>query len=551
MACISENAALSLRSMAFLRVEKKQSGTYLRIVQSYKENGVARHKTLHSLGKLEDYPVDQLEAIAKKLLSLAGVALEDIIANSFKEVGRYNYGYALVIKKLWSIYKMEVFVRQVSQRRKLSIDWEGALQLMIAERLNDPCSKHQSYFNQEEYLGWENYQLHHFYRSLDVLADHQEALKEHFFKQHRDLFSQSLDVVFYDVTTLYFDSQVEEAGALRQKGYSKDGKSHKTQVVLGLLVDKYRNPVSYQVYQGNTYEGKTLRDAVRDLKAKYPIDRVVVVADSSMIDQANRDYIETVETMDYIIGDSIKNLPKEIQTSLLESKNHKGITRDESTKQVTFSYTSVNYKGRKILCTYSAKRARKDAHKREKLIEKATDIIENPQEYTKAKKKGAGRFIKTESGDQNLSLDIEKIEKDKKFDGFKAIATSTDLKAEELLEKYHDLYKIEQAFRTLKSQLEIRPMFHWTDQRIEGHIAMCFIAFTFLNYLGNLTKLSERQLVKAMDSMQMSAIEDDTSDELVYMRSKITDNQTLIAKKLKLVVPKDITPQRVVNQMFN
>ena len=150
-----------------------------------------------------------------------------------------------------------------------------------------------------------------------------------------------------------------------------------------------------------------------------------------------------------------------------------------------------------------------------------------------------------------LQEEMKKIEKDKKFDGFKAIATSTDLKAEELLEKYHDLYKIEQAFRTLKSQLEIRPMFHWTDQRIEGHIAMCFIAFTFLNYLGNLTKLSERQLVKAMDSMQMSAIEEDASEELVYMRSKITDNQTLISKKLKLVVPKDITPQRIVNQMFS
>ena len=403
MAWIYENAALSLPPMAFLRAEKKQSGTYLRIVQSYKDNGVARHKTLHSLGKLEDYPVEQLEAIAKKLLSLAGVALEDIIANSFKEVGRYNYGYALVIKKLWSIYKMDAFVKRVNQSRKLSIDWEGALQLMVAERLNDPCSKHQSYFNQEEYLGWESRQLHHFYRSLDVLADHQQALKEHLLRQHRDLFSQSLDVVFYDVTTLYFDSQVEEEGTLRQKGYSKDGKSHKTQVVLGLLVDKFRNPVGYQLYQGNTYEGKTLRDAIKDLKAKYPIERVIVVADSSMIDQANRDYIEATETMDYIIGDSIKNLPKKIQASLLESKNHKGIIRDESTKEVTFSYTSIDYKGRKIFCTYSAKRARKDAHTREKLIEKAKEIIENPTEYTKRKKKGVN------VNGANLSVFIDQI----------------------------------------------------------------------------------------------------------------------------------------------
>ncbi len=122
---------------------------------------------------------------------------------------------------------------------------------MIAERLKAPCSKLQIAFTQNDYMGIGNRQipLHHLYRCLDVLAEEQDFLKTYLFKVQQTLFSQELDVVFCDVTTLYFESQKEQEGSLRQKGYSKD---HKTQVVLGLLIDKMRNPISYQIYQGNT-----------------------------------------------------------------------------------------------------------------------------------------------------------------------------------------------------------------------------------------------------------------------------------------------------------
>lgn len=122
-----------------------------------------------------------------------------------------------------------------------------------------------------------------------------------------------------------------------------------------------------------------------------------------------------------------------------------------------------------------------------------------------------------------------------------------------LLEKYKDLWQVERTFRTLKSQLAIRPMLHWTNKRIEGHIAMCFVAFTFLNYLRNTVKtLSQKQIIKALDRMKLSAIQSgEDSEEMVYMRSKITDNQTVISKSLKVVVPKDITPQNTINQYFS
>jgi len=534
--------------MAFLRAEKKKSGTYLRIIESYKEKGKPKHRTLHSLGKVEDYPPKQLESIAKKLLELSGTLLEDIIPASFHEEARYNYGYGLMVKKLWEVYQIKSFVKQVNNKRRFRFDWQDAFRLMVAQRLNDPCSKRQNAFDQQEYIGISDTEipLHHLYRCLDVLAEQQDLLKTHLFQVQQNLFSQQLDVVFYDVTTLYFESQKEQEGSLRQKGYSKDGKAHKTQVVLGLLIDKMRNPITYQVYQGNTYEGKTMLDALEALKKQYQIDKAVVVADSAMIDQSNQDCITQTPGLDYIIGDRIKNLPKKITSELLDPTKHTPIDTKRS-----LTYTETCYNGRRIICTYSQKRANKDAFEREKLIAKTQKWIDNPSQYKQAKTKGAAKYI-TINSEETPQINLEKINKDAKYDGFKAIATSSKLEVTELLEKYKDLWQVERTFRTLKSQLAIRPMFHWTNKRIEGHIAICFVAFTFLNYIRNTVKtLSEKQIIKAMDSMQLSAIQsDDDSRELVYMRARITDNQLVISKSLKIVVPKDITSQKAINQYF-
>jgi len=534
--------------MAFLRIEKKKSGTYLRIVKSYKVAGKTRHKTLHSLGKVEDYSADQLERIASKLLGLAGRRIEDVIGGHLEELGRYNYGYALTIDCLWKIFNLDVLMNRIARRRRFKIDWLSPLKLMIAERMNEPCSKRQSSFNQSEYIGFSDTQipLHHFYRTLDVLSSEEDRLKKHLFKQGRSLFSTVLDVVFYDVTTLYFDSQVEEEEALRQKGYSKDGKAHKTQIVLGLLVDKSRNPISYQIYQGNTYEGQTMIDALKQMKKEFTIDRVIVVADTAMIDKENRDFMVSQE-IDYIIGDSIKTIAKKVRAQLIDKDHHTAL--GTSDKDV-FSYREVTYKGRRIICTYSAKRARKDEHNRQKLIDKANKWLANPSKYKQVKKRGAGRFITTSEEGTPISLNMERIKVDACFDGFKAIATTTQLSVEDILSKYRDLFEVEHTFRALKSHLEIRPVFHWTDERIKGHIAMCFIAFTFINHLRLLTGLQYKTITRGLDRMQLSHIKDNKADNCIYLRAKIEETQQAIIDALKLKTPNDTTPQSAINQYF-
>lgn len=534
--------------MAFLRAEKKSSGTYLRILQSYKQDGKSRHKTLYSLGKLEDYDVNQLERIAKKLLELIGKDVDILASGYLHELGRYNYGYALIVSKLWDIFNLDKLARVITQRHRVRFDWQLIFRFMIAERINEPCSKLQSSFNQSEYLGFGDtaIPLHQFYRTLDLLESEEDLIKQHLFTQQRSLFSTVLDVVFYDVTTLYFESGVEQQDALRQKGYSKDGKAHKTQIVLGLLVDKNRNPISYQIYQGNTYEGSTMIDALNTMKQQFTIDRVVVVADTAMIDKENRNFMVDNQ-IDYIIGDSIKTLPKAIKANLINIENHKAI---EGISKETFSYSETSYKGRRLVCSYSAKRARKDAYAREKLIVKARQWLEEPSKYKQVKKRGAGRFITATKDGESIELNLQVIENDARYDGFKALSTTTDLPVETILSKYSDLFEVEHTFRALKSQLEIRPVFHWTDRRIRGHIAMCFTAFTFINHLKNNTDLQYRAIVKAIDRMQVSLIKDDKAKSNIYLRSKVDESQQIIFDKLKLKVLNDTTPQNSINQYF-
>ena len=181
--------------MAFLRAEKKSSGTYLRIIQSYKIDGKSKHKTLYSLGKLEDYDINQLERIAKKLLELIGKDVTLLDSGHLHELGRYNYGYAIVVNKLWQIFNLDTLVRVISHKHRVRFDWQTIFRFMIAERINEPCSKLQSSFNHSEYLGFGDTELplHQFYRTLDLLSDQEDLIKAHLFTQQRSLFSRVND----------------------------------------------------------------------------------------------------------------------------------------------------------------------------------------------------------------------------------------------------------------------------------------------------------------------------------------------------------------------
>jgi len=506
--------------MSFLKIERKPSGTYLRIMESYRdEQGQSRHRIVHSLGKVEDYTPEQLRQIGIRLYELGGGDIKALLEGTTEEVGRYNYGYYQIYRKAFQYYQLDVLMRRLVKKWKVSFDLDNAVMLMLLERLQEPCSKRSSYANQLDYLGLEPVYLQHLYRTLDKLAAENKLIQQQIFQTGRDLFNQTLDVVFYDVTTLYFESDKEYPESLRQKGFSKDGKSGQTQILFCMLIDAQKHPVGYQIFQGNTFEGHTFPDAIVRLKKEFNINKIIVVADRGMMDNENIEAV-TQNGYEFIVGERLKNLPADIQTQLLNKENYQQtwVYNDATAEQIAVQYYVILYNNKTIIATYSEKRAAKDKFEREQKLKKAAMLLKNP---SLIKKKASIYFIK-QNGSNSYEMDTEKIEHNKKYDGFLAIATNTTLSHQQVLEQYKLLFQIEHAFRTFKFHLETRPIFHWTNRRIEGHICLCYIAYTLqhwiLKKLENLPiTITENILRKMLDSMQVSLIRH--NDKKIYLRS--------------------------------
>lgn len=541
---------LDFCSMAFLKVERKSSGTYLRIIESYRDDqGKARHRIIHSLGKVADYTPEQLRQIGIRLYELGGGDIKGLLEGNTEEVGRYNYGYYQIYGKAFQYYELDHLMRRIAKRWKVSFDLNSAVILMLLERLQEPCSKRSNYANQLDYAGLEPVYLQHLYRALDKLAAENKLIQQQIFQTGRDLFNLTLDVVFYDVTTLYFESEKEYPNSLRQKGFSKDGKIGQTQILFCMLIDADKHPVGYQIFHGNTFEGHTLPHAIAQLKKDYNINKIIVVADRGMIGKENIEAI-TDNGYEFIVGERLKNLPVEIKTKLLNKDNYgqTWVYNDATGEQTALQYYTTQYNNKTIIATYSEKRAAKDKYEREQKLKTADTLLKNP---SLIKKKASRYFIKQQSKD-SYELDVEKIKQDEKYDGLLAISTNTaNLSHQQVLEQYKQLFKIELTFRTFKSHLETRPIFHWTNRRIEGHICLCYIAYTLQHWV--LKKLSnfpipitENILRKMLDSMQVSLIQH--NDKKIYLRSA---QQCYEAKLQQALGVKSLPPIIAMDSLTN
>lgn len=506
--------------MAYLRKERKPSGTYLRIVEAVREGKKITQNILFNLGKVEDYTPEALQNIGKKLYEAGGGNIEDLLALEMVEESRQNYGYYLIFNKLFKEYQLDKLFLGLQKKHKLSFDLSQTVLLMVLERLRKPTSKKATYESQDYLLGVEKQALQHLYRSLDYLAESQAQIQQAIFEAGRDLFNLQLDVIFYDVTTFYFDSQLVCHGSLRQKGFSKDGKIGKTQVVLGMLIDKQKHPIAYQLYSGNTYEGGTLADSLEKLKKEYLIDKVIVVADRGLMSKQNILALTTDYHYEYIIGERLKSLPATLQNILLDLSGYANEWVMNEDKSLIIKHKTIIHEGKTIIGTWSAKRAEKDRKEREERLLKAAKLLKNSSSL---QGKAAQYFIKNQAQSQWV-LDEEKVKKQALYDGFLAISTNvTGIETATILDNYKHLFQIEHTFRSMKSFLETRPMFHWNDERIKGHICLCFIAYTLLQAL--IRKLaqadspqSENAIRATLDSMQLSLLAQ--AGHQVYVRSK-------------------------------
>lgn len=533
--------------MAYLRVDKKDGEQYLRIIKSQRKEGRVIKETVYNLGKVSDYTPAMLKRFGERFYELGGGDPRELLKGDIEELGRYNYGYYQLFSKVFSHYSLDKLLERISKKHGLEINLVNATMLMLLERLQEPSSKRQNFLNQAEYLGIEKLGLHHLYRTLDYLAQYNQLIQNNIYQPSRDLFNEQLDVVFYDVTTFYFESDKEQEGKLRQKGFSKDGKIGSTQILFGLLIDKHKQPIGYRIYKGDTFEGHTFEQALLQLKKQYNINDIVVVADRGMLSK-NNIQLTTEKGYEFIIGERLKSLPDKVKDYLLNMQNYtRTWVYNHQGEQIQIKYCTIEHEGKTIICTYSNKRSEKDQNDREEKLQKAKTLLKQPGLL---KRKAQHYFLNTKDK-STFYVDEGKVKQNQRYDGFLAISTNaSNLSIEQVLDNYRHLYQIEHSFRTFKTHLETRPMFHWTDKRIEGHICLCYIAYTLLTHVQNKLlktniKLSEKQIRKALDTMQVSFIKN--NDELFYLRSANKENVDAIVNRMGIRKLPNIIPQKEIN----
>ena len=350
---------------------------------------------------------------------------------------------------------------------------------IVIARLVYPTSKAKTVDYLYRYQG-KTISTQSIYRFLDRLNDQYSLQAQQIAYKHTLSILKHITVVFYDMTSLYFENEDEDD--LRKIGFSKDGKFQNPQIMLGLLVGQNGYPIGYDIFQGNTFEGKTLLPVLRRIERKYGFGKPVVVADAAMLSNENIQSLEQ-ERYPFIVGARIRNETQPMQEEIL--RRCSGLHNGDS---VVIEKDNAH----RLIISYSDKRADKDAHNRRRGLKKLRRKVHSGR-LTKEhlNNRGYNKFLRL-SGEVKIEVDEAKIVQAARWDGLKGYLTNTNCSPELVIETYGQLWYVEKAFRISKTDIRIRPMYHYRRRRIEAHVLIAFVAYTIYKELER--RLTEGQL---------------------------------------------------------
>lgn len=391
-------------------------------------------------------------------------------------------------------------------------DLPSLLNDLVCMRIFQPASKLRSLELLEQF-----FDISHSRKSYYRIAPQCLKLKQlvedkvvNFAKEH---YLFDFDIVFYDVTTLYFETFEEDE--LRKNGFSKDNKSQQPQVLIALMVTKEGFPIAYEIFSGSTFEGHTILPAINNFVQRNKVNALTVVADAAMISAENIKGLRQNQ-VHYIVGARMGNVSGELLDTI-----DKQIERQDG-KSIRLK-TDLGY----LICSYSSVRYRKDLYEMNKQIEKAKQAIEKPSKIKKMK------FTRT--GKHQLELNDALIEKTKKLLGIKGYYTDLEETVavnQTIIDRYHQLYKIEQAFRVSKSDLQTRPIFHFKEEPIKLHILICFMAVVISKHIEIKAGVSIRKYLDEAKKIADGKILNHITDKFVTIEAKPTEKMLEYAAKL-------------------
>ena len=542
----------------FVRTIQRKSShrnVAVQIVESYRnDKGQPRQRILRHIGTAPDgEALEQLKLLVHsemekmrkyKPLPLLPVAAEASVLAADRSVEEdkpiaIDDARALVDDERWVVGFHEVGLKLLEEFHfdKLFPKARGGLWRLFAQmvlmRLAEPgASKRRAVARLRSHFGV-NVPLHRVYRMMDALSEgFINRVQRIAQREAQALLGAKCEVLFFDATTLYFEANSSDE--LRNNGWSKDGKSEHVQMVLALVQTAEGLPIGYELFPGNTADVSTLLPVVRKLQGRFDISRATLVADSGMLSRANIAALRELNC-DYLLAARLGSISDEKLDKLLAELEHQTAGADGT------RLLDTEHDGRRLVLSYSPSLARKQRHERAKLIEKL-------QKKLGKGGKGVGNLIGNSKyrkwvkvDDTNVAeLDVEAIEaKESRLDGVRGIFTSLSTEvsqASAIKARYAELWRIEHGFRVLKSDLRMRPIFHWKQERIKAHVAICFSAYVLLAHLhyrvnlsaGDLGRMSPAAILDHLSGVQVTVVTDTNSGNQFLVPSQTTREQQAI-----------------------
>ncbi len=382
-------------------------------------------------------------------------------------------------------------------------------------RIIEPASKRRSIELLKDYFGI-SHRRQRYYDFTKHWKEFKESVEYSAVSFAQKQYNFKFDLLFYDVTTLYFESFTSDE--LRKMGFSKDNKSQQPQILVALMVTKEGFPIAYEIFTGNTFEGHTLIPVVKQFINKHNIKTFTVVADAAMISANNIKELEK-NKLHYIVGARLGNL----SPSLIEKIDRELIRNNGRSIRIK---TKLGY----LICSFSSLRYRKDKYEMEKQIKKAKDVIENPGKNKKLK------FTITKG--EKIEINQQLIDKTKKLLGIKGYYTNLDenlIDNQTIIARYHELYRIEQAFRVTKNDLQTRPIYHFTPDAIQLHLVICFMALVISKHIELKTGVSIKKFLTETKKVTDGRLVDRITNKEIIIRSRMNDTTSDFLQKLKLL----------------
>jgi len=489
----------------YLRVIELYKGTtcyrYLKLVDSIRVKGKPVQKTLLNFGNIDDWPEEKIKELIEKLTRFYGLSTPaGTVDIDFEQALEFGAGYAL--DALWNQLGLSETLRAHGKRHAYEIDIVPPVKAMVFNRLLEPHSKlgvsewvHTQAIPE---VSFRETPLHHYYRSLDYLMRDKESLEESLFWKVADIFTLDLSLVFYDLTSSYFTG---EECTMAKHGYSRDHRPDCHQIEIGLLVNRDGLPIAHQVWEGNTSDPKTVPDALKTLSQRFRLKRCVFVGDNAMATPANLALLRE-KGYEYIMSLKLHNdlRARRIMEDPVMANPERFTPLKDNLLIHELSVPGPDFQeDERVIVCFNPERARAAREKRALRMEKAREYLQSvsdapPKQGRPKTLEKITAMIKralnklhvlaffscsfTPEGKLVFHENTAALDREHRFDGICLLVTNAPaLSASEVAQGYRTLYQVEQAFREIKSFLRIRPVFHYDNLRVRGHVFICVLAY--------------------------------------------------------------------------